>query len=32
MQPATPAKPVNGLALFLSVLRDRLKRLFGRGA
>ena len=32
MQPATPAKPVNGLALFFSVLRDRLKRLFGRGA
>jgi carbon monoxide dehydrogenase subunit G len=25
-----PAKPVNGLALFLSVLRDRLRRLFGR--
>jgi uncharacterized protein len=26
----TPAKPVNGLALFFSVLRDRLRRLFGR--
>jgi uncharacterized protein len=32
MRPSTPAKPVNGLALFFSVLRDRLKRLFGRGA
>ena len=31
MRPSTPAKPVNGLALFFSVLRDRLKRLFGRG-
>ena len=26
-----PAKPVNGLALFLSVLRRRVGRLFGRG-
>lgn len=31
MRSSTPAKPVNGLALFVSVLRDRLKRLFGRG-
>ncbi len=31
--PTTPAapKPVNGLALFLSVLRKRIGRLFGRG-
>jgi carbon monoxide dehydrogenase subunit G len=27
----TPAKPVNGLALFFSVLLERIKRLFGRG-
>ena len=26
-----PAKPVNGLALFFSVLLERIKRLFGRG-
>jgi carbon monoxide dehydrogenase subunit G len=29
--PRTPAKPVNGLALFFSVLLERIKRLFGRG-
>lgn len=31
MRRSTPAKPVNGLALFFSVLRDRIGRLFGRG-
>ena len=30
-QPRTPAKPVNGLSLFFSVLLERIKRLFGRG-
>ncbi|MGI8845136.1 MAG: SRPBCC family protein [Thermoleophilaceae bacterium] len=30
MRPAGQRKPVNGLALFLSVLRDRLKHLLGR--
>ncbi len=31
MRPSQPAKPVNGLALFLSALWSRIKRLFGRG-
>lgn len=31
MRPTTPAKPVNGLALFLSALWARIGRLFGRG-
>jgi carbon monoxide dehydrogenase subunit G len=30
--PPAPAKPVNGLSLLLGVLRDRLRRLFGRGS
>jgi len=29
-RPRTPAKPVNGIALVLSVLRERIKRLVGR--
>jgi carbon monoxide dehydrogenase subunit G len=29
--PRAPAKPVNGLSLFFSVLLERIKRLFGRG-
>ncbi|HYI36446.1 MAG TPA: SRPBCC family protein [Thermoleophilaceae bacterium] len=31
MRPAQPVKPVNGLALFLSALWSRIRRLFGRG-
>ena len=29
--PPQPAKPIKGFSLFLSVLRERLRRLFGRG-
>jgi uncharacterized protein len=31
-RPTTPAKPVRGFSLLLSVLWDRIKRLFGRGS